>query len=104
MPCQTLKLFFYAFFNFIGFEQQTRSHASTHPQAVSTDTTIPHTLHVYLLPFGTTGFFAAGFFAVFAAGFAGAFAAGLFAVFATGFVAGLVFVAIVYPLFCFLLL
>jgi len=60
-----------------------RSHASTQPQAVSTDTTIPHTPHVYLLPFGTTGFFAA---------------------LAAGFAAGLLFVAIVLPPFVFLLL
>jgi hypothetical protein len=71
---------------------------------MSTDTTIPHTLHVYLLPFGTTGFFAAGLAAAFAAGFAGDFAAGFFAAFVAGFAAGLVFVAIVYPLFVFLLL
>jgi len=91
-----------------------RSHASTQPQAVSTDTTIPHTPHVYLLPFGTTGFFAAfaaglaaafgaGFAAVFAFG-AGFFAAGFFAAFAAGFAAGLLFVAIVLPPFVFLLL
>jgi len=86
-----------------------RSHASTQPQAVSTDTTIPHTPHVYLLPFGTTGFFAAlaaGFAAAFGAGFAAgfAFAAGFFAALAAGFAAGLLFVAIVLPPFVFLLL
>jgi phosphate/sulfate permease len=97
----------YAFFNFIGFAQQMRSHVSTQPHAVSTDTTMPHTLHVYLLPFGTTGFLAtlaAGLAVVFAAGFAAAFAlgagflaAGLAAAFAAGFAAGLLFVAIVLP-------
>jgi hypothetical protein len=100
------------FFNFIGFSQQMRSHVSTHPQAVSTDTTIPHTLHVYLLPFGTTGFLAAGFAAALAAGLAAGFAAGfalgagflaagfaaaLAAGLAAGFAAGLLFVAIVLP-------
>jgi predicted ABC-type sugar transport system permease subunit len=50
---------------------------------------------VYLLPFGTTGFFATGFFA---AGLAAALAAG----FAAGFAAGLLFVAIVLPPFIFL--
>ncbi len=106
-----VKTVFYAFFNLIGFEQQMRSHASTQPHAVSTDTTIPHTLHVYLLPFGTSGFFAADLVTVFAAGFAAAFAfgagffaTGFFAAFAAGFAAGLAFVAIVYPLFVFLLL
>jgi hypothetical protein len=85
-----------------------------HPQAVSTVTAIPHTPHVYLLPFGTTAFFAglaAGFAAAFtfgagflAAGLAVAFAAGLAAAFAfgagffaAGFAAGLLFVAIVLP-------
>jgi hypothetical protein len=81
-----------------------------HPQAVSTVTAIPHTPHVYLLPFGTTVFFAglaaafafgAGFFAAgLAAGFAAAFAfaAGFLAAgFAAGFAAGLLFVAIVLP-------
>jgi hypothetical protein len=66
-----------------------------HPQAVSTVTAIPHTPHVYLLPFGTTAFFA-----VLAAGFAAAFAFGagfLAAGFAAGFAAGLLFVAIVLP-------
>jgi hypothetical protein len=69
---------------------------------------------VYLLPFGTTAFFAglaagfaaafafgAGFLAAgFAAGFAAAFAFGagfLAAGFAAGFAAGLLFVAIVLP-------
>jgi hypothetical protein len=72
-------------------------------------TAIPHTPHVYLLPFGTTAFFAglaAGFAAAFAfgaglaAGFAAAFAFGagfLAAGFAAGFAAGLLFVAIVLP-------
>jgi hypothetical protein len=81
---------------------------------VSTDTTIPHTPHVYLLPFGTVGFFAAlaaGFFATLAAGFAAAFvfragvfaalAAGFAAAFGAGFAAGLLFVAIVLPPFDF---
>jgi hypothetical protein len=81
-----------------------------HPQAVSTVTAIPHTPHVYLLPFGTTAFFAglaAGFAATFAFG-AGFLTAGLAAGFAAtfafgagfltaGFVAGLLFVAIVLP-------
>jgi hypothetical protein len=58
-------------------------------------TAIPHTPHVYLLPFGTTAFFAG-----LAAGFAAAFAFGagfLAAGFAAGFAAGLLFVAIVLP-------
>jgi hypothetical protein len=66
-----------------------------HPQAVSTVTAIPHTPHVYLLPFGTTAFFAG-----LAAGFAAAFTFGagfLAAGFAAGFAAGLLFVAIVLP-------
>jgi hypothetical protein len=85
-----------------------------HPQAVSTVTAIPHTPHVYLLPFGTTVFFAglaagfaaglavafafgAGFFAAgLAAGFAAAFAFGA-GFLAAGFAAGLLFVAIVFP-------
>jgi hypothetical protein len=77
-----------------------------HPQAVSTVTAIPHTPHVYLLPFGTTAF-AAGLAAAFAfgagflaAGLAAAFAFGagfLAAGFAAGFAAGLLFVAIVLP-------
>jgi hypothetical protein len=95
---------FYAFFNFIGFEQQMRSQASTQPQAVSTDTTIPHTPHVYLLPFGTTGFLAAGLAATLVAGFAAAFVfgAGFFtAGFFAAFASGLLFVAIVLPPFIF---
>jgi hypothetical protein len=85
-----------------------------HPQAVSTVTAIPHTPHVYLLPFGTTAFFA-GLAVAFAAGLAAAFAFGagflaaglaaafafgagfLAAGFAAGFAAGLLFVAIVLP-------
>jgi hypothetical protein len=62
-----------------------------HPQAVSTVTAIPHTPHVYLLPFGTTAFFAG-----LAAGFAAAFAFGA-GFLAAGFAAGLLFVAIVLP-------
>jgi hypothetical protein len=53
---------------------------------------------VYLLSFGTTGFFAA-LAAGFAAGFA--LAAGFFAALAAGFAAGLLFVAICGTPFCF---
>jgi ribose/xylose/arabinose/galactoside ABC-type transport system permease subunit len=47
-------------------------------------TAIPHKLHVYLLPFGTT-----------------AFLAGLAVALAAGFAAGLLFVAILLPPFIF---
>jgi hypothetical protein len=99
-----------AFLTFIGLSQQIKSQTSAQPQAVSTDTTIPQTPQVYLLPLGTTGFFAgfaAGFAAALAfaagfaaglllaaAGFAAGFAAALAFAGAAGFAAGLFFVAI----------
>jgi hypothetical protein len=85
-------------------------------------TAIPHKLHVYLLPFGTTAFLAGlaaalAFGAGLAAGFAAAlafgaglaaglaavlaFGAGLAVALAAGFAAGLLFVAILLPPFIF---
>jgi hypothetical protein len=83
------------FFAFIGLPQQTTGCAVAHPHAVSTDTTMPHTLQPYFAPFLTADL-AAGLAAAFAGAFAaGALAAGFLtaAAFATGFFAGAAFAA-----------
>jgi hypothetical protein len=100
------------FFAFIGLPQQTTGCDVAHPHAVSTDTTMPHTLQPYFAPFLTADL-AAGFAGAFAAFAAGAFAAGFFAgaAFAAGFFAGAAFAAafagaaffvaiLIPPLFC----
>jgi hypothetical protein len=90
------------FFAFIGLPQQTTGCDVAHPHAVSTDTTMPHTLQPYFAPFLTADL-AAGFAGAFAAFAAGAFAAGFFAgaAFAAAFAGAAFFVAILIPpLFC----
>jgi hypothetical protein len=113
-PKSLLSLSFWSdyFFAFIGLPQQTTGCASAHPHAVSTDTTMPHTLQPYLAPFLIADFvagLAAAFTGAFAAFAAGALAAGFFtaAAFAAGFFTAAAFAGTAFfvailipPLFC----